>query len=61
MLHQNLIVRCFVHDKFLAGEAPSIIVSAALAIAVCVLMYLLALGVPGARKINNQAENEPEF
>lgn len=45
----------------LAEKAPSIIVSALIAIAVCVLMYFLALGVLGAKKTDNQAEKEPEF
>ncbi|MGN1110622.1 MAG: hypothetical protein ACI4QY_03140 [Oscillospiraceae bacterium] len=48
-------------DFSLAEKAPSIIVSALIAIAVCVLMYFLALGVLGAKKTDNQAEKEPEF
>ncbi|MGN0682324.1 MAG: hypothetical protein ACI4JY_01495 [Oscillospiraceae bacterium] len=48
-------------DFSLAEKAPSIIVSALIAIVVCVLMYFLALGVLGAKKTDNQAEKEPEF
>ncbi len=45
----------------LSENAPAIIVSAALAVVIAVLMYFLTLAVLGAKKINNQAENEPEF
>ncbi len=45
----------------LAEKLVPIIVSSAIAIAVAVLMYFLALGVLGAKKTDNQAEKEPEF
>jgi len=45
----------------LAENAPAIIVSAALAVVIAVLMYFLTLAVLGAKKIDNQAANEPEF
>ncbi len=45
----------------LEAKIPSLIVSAVLAIAISVAMYFLALGVLGAKKTNNRAENEPEF
>lgn len=48
-------------DFDLAEKAVPIIVSSAIAIAVAVLMYFLALGVLGAKKTDNQAEKEPEF
>ncbi len=48
-------------DFSLADKAPAIIVSAALAVVIAVLMYFLTLAVLGAKKIDNQAENEPEF
>lgn len=50
-----------VDDFSLAEKAPAIIVSAALAVVLSVVMYFLALGVLGAKKIDNQAEKEPEF
>lgn len=42
-------------------EAPSFIISIAISLVVCVLMYFLALGVLKAKKINNQEEKAPEF
>ncbi len=45
----------------LAEKVVPIVVSSAIAIAVAVLMYFLALGVLGAKKTDNQAEKEPEF
>ncbi len=42
-------------------ETPSFITALALALVISVLMYFLALGVLKAKKINNQAEKEPEF
>ncbi len=48
-------------DFSLAEKAPAIIVSAALAVVIAVLMYFLTLAVLGAKKIDNQAANEPEF
>lgn len=48
-------------DFSLSEKAPAIIVSAVIAIVIAVLMYFLALGVLGSKKIDNQAEQEPEF
>lgn len=48
-------------DFSLAEKAPAIIVSAVLAVVISALMFLLAVGVLGAKKIDNQAEIEPEF
>ncbi len=45
----------------LAEKAPAIIVSAVLAVVIAVLMYFLTLAILGAKKIDNQAANEPEF
>lgn len=42
-------------------EIPSFITALVLAIVISVLMYFLALGVLKAKKIDNQAEKEPEF
>ena len=42
-------------------ELPSFITAIALSIVISVMMYLLALGVLKAKKINNQKEIEPEF
>lgn len=42
-------------------ELPSFITAIALALVISVMMYLLALGVLKAKKINNQKEVEPEF
>ncbi len=43
------------------GEIPSFITALALSLVLSVLMYFLALGVLKAKKIDNQAEKEPEF
>ncbi len=48
-------------DFSFSEEAPAIIVSAVIAIVIAVLMYFLALGVLGSKKIDNKAEQEPEF
>lgn len=48
-------------DFSLAEKTPAIIVSAVLSIVISVMMYFLALTVLNAKKINNQAANEPEF
>lgn len=42
-------------------ETPSFITAIAIALVISVLMYFLSLGVLKAKKIDNQAENEPEF
>lgn len=48
-------------DFVLEEHAVGIVVSAALSIAIAVGMYFLTFAVLGAKKINNQAEIEPEF
>ncbi|MCH5204234.1 MAG: hypothetical protein J1F03_05755 [Oscillospiraceae bacterium] len=42
-------------------EALNIVVSIAIAVIICVMMFFLALGVLSAKKINNREEVKPEF
>ncbi len=52
--------RMFVSENYVAENTASILVSVGLSLVICVLMYFLALGVLGAKKINNQ-EDSPVF
>ena len=45
----------------LAASMPSILVGAGISVIVAVLMFFLALGVLGAKKIDNTEEERPEF
>lgn len=45
----------------LAANTPSIVCAFILSVAISVLMYFLALAVLKAKKIDNQAQEEPEF
>lgn len=51
----------FVAEDYLAENTASVLVAAGLALVICVLMYLLALGVLNAKKIDNQEEDKPAF
>lgn len=45
----------------LADETLNIVVSIAIAVVICIVMFFLALGVLSAKKINNREEVKPEF
>lgn len=45
----------------LSSKLPSILVAIGLAVVIGVLMFFLALGVLGAKKIDNQEEEKPAF
>lgn len=48
-------------DFELSQKMPSIFMAMGLCVVICVLMYFLALGVLGAKKIDNTAEDKPAF
>lgn len=48
-------------DFELSQKMPSIFTAMGLCVVICVLMYFLALGVLGAKKIDNTAEDKPAF
>lgn len=51
----------FTGDFDVSSNIASITVAIALSLAICFLMYFLALGVLKAKKVDNQAEDEPQF